>query len=206
MTLYSSPVCASSHSARFVLSEKGIAADIVYIDIKAPPEDLIELNPYGVAPTLVDRDFVLYDAQIIMEYLDERFPHPPLHHMDPVSRAQARMLIHRIKNDWYSLLEEMNKYSDKQKASKAKKKLRESLMVSNPIFEAKPYFMSDRFSMVDCVLAPVLWRLPSLGIELPKQAEAIKSYAARVFGRDSFKESMSDSERDMSSSYMRLTA
>jgi RNA polymerase-associated protein len=107
MTLFSSPTCAMSHCARFVLYEKGVAADIEYYDPADPPEDLLELNPNGTSPTLIERDLVLYDSRIIMEYLDERFPHPPLHQMDPVSRANARMLIKRIDQDWYQSLDEI---------------------------------------------------------------------------------------------------
>lgn len=196
MTLFSLSTCAFSHGARIVLHEKGVTADIEYFSINAPPEDLLELNPYGTAPTLVDRDLVLYDSRIIMEYLDERFPHPPLHPMDPVSRAQARMLVRRIDQDWYSLLVEIENSGEK-KAAKAKKMLRESLISSIPVFEAKPYFMGDEFSLVDCALGPLLWRLPRLGIDLPRQAEPIRVYARRVFERDAFRASLSDAEKEM---------
>ena len=206
MTLYCSPTCAYSHSARFVLHEKGIAADIEYIDVNQPPGDLLELNPYGTTPTMVDRDLVLYDSRIIMEYLDERFPHPPLHPMDPVSRARARMLVHRIDQDWYSLLNEIEKSADKKAVQKAKKMLRESLISAAPVFAAKPYFLSDEFSLVDCTLAPLLWRLPALGIDLPKQAEAIKFYASRLFERDSFQTSLSEQERELSAASELLSA
>lgn len=198
MTLFCSPTCAYSHRARFVLHEKGIAADVEFVDVSQPPEDLLELNPYGTVPTLVDRELVLYDSRIIMEYLDERFPHPPLHPMDPVSRARARMLVHRIDQDWFSLLEEIERSPDK-KAAKPKKMLRESLIAALPVFAAKPYFLSDEFSLVDCTLAPLLWRLPSLSIELPKQAEVIRAYANRLFEREGFQASLSDQEREYSS-------
>jgi RNA polymerase-associated protein len=195
MTLFSSPTCAYSHRTRFVLWEKGVSADIEYINVHQPPEDFIELNPHGTTPTLVDRDLVLYDSNIIMEYLDERFPHPPLHPMDPVSRARARMMMHRIDRDWYSLMVEIEKLPDK-KAAKPRKILRESLVAATPVFAAKIFFLSDEFSLVDCALGPLLWRLPMLGIELPKQAEPIKSYAARVFEREGFKQSLSEQERE----------
>ncbi len=198
MTLFSSSTCAYSHRTRFVLLEKGISADIEYIDVNQPPEDLLELNPYGTTPTMVDRDLVLYDSTIIMEYLDERFPHPPLHPMDPVSRARARMMVHRIDQDWYSLVDEIERSPDK-KTSKPRKMLKESLIAATPVFAAKPYFLSDEFSLVDCAIGPLLWRLPALGIDLPKQAEAIKSYAARLFERDGFQLSLSEREREYSS-------
>lgn len=198
MTLFCSPTCAYSHRARFVLLEKGISADVEYIDASHPPEDLLELNPYGTTPTMVDRDLVLYDSRIIMEYLDERFPHPPLHPMDPVSRARARMMVHRIDQDWYSLLEEIERTPDK-KAGKPRKMLRESLVAAIPVFAARLYFLSDEFSLVDCVIGPLLWRLPMLGIDLPKQADPIKSYAARLFERDGFQLSLSEQEREYTS-------
>ena len=196
MTLYSSPTCAKSHSTRFVMFEKAVTADILYYDPNDPPEDLLELNPNGTSPTLIERDLVLYDSRIIMEYLDERFPHPPLHQMDPVSRANARMLIKRIDQDWYHLLDEILNSGEK-KSARAKKMLKESLLASVPAFSARPYFMSDDFSLIDCTLAPLLWRLPSLGIDLPEQAEPIKTYAENLFQRKAFQESLSNAEKEM---------
>lgn len=196
MTLFSSPTCAMSHSVRFVLHEKAIVADIEYYDPANPPEDLLELNPTGISPTLVERDLVLYDSRIIMEYLDERFPHPPLHQMDPVSRANARMLIKRIDQDWYQLLDEIL-FSGEKKSARAKKMLKESLLASAPIFGARPFFMSDEFSLIDCALAPLLWRLPMVGIDISTPNDAIMNYAERIFRRPAFKRSLSDAEKDM---------
>lgn len=205
MTLYSSPTGILCHRARFVLAEKGVAAEIIYVDPAEPPEDFIELNPYGNLPSMIDRDLVLYNSRIIMEYLDERFPHPPLHPMDPVSRAQSRVIVYRLERDWYTLLEEIEKSGDK-KAAKAKKMLRESLVSAAAIFEAKPYFMGDEFSLIDCALAPLLWRIPGLGIELPKQASSVRAYADRVFQRSSFQESLSEQESDLAGHALRLSA
>lgn len=196
MTLFSSPNCAMSHCARFVLFEKGIVADIEYYDPTEPPEDLLELNPNGTSPTLVERDLVLYDSRIIMEYLDERFPHPPLHQMDPVSRATTRMLIKRIDQDWYSLLEEILQAGEK-KSTRTKKILRESILAAAPVFAARPFFMSDEFSLVDCAVAPLLWRLPSIGIDISTPNEAITQYANRIFNRPAFKRSLSETEKEM---------
>lgn len=205
MTLFCSPNCAYSHRTRIVLFEKGIAADIEYVNVRQPPDDLLALNPHGNTPTLVDRDLVLYESRIIMEYLDERFPHPPLHPMDPVSRARARMLVHRIDEDWYRLLDEIENSANK-KDLKAKKTLRDSLIASAPAFASKAYFLSDEFSLVDCTLAPLLWRLPALGIDLPKQAESITAYAQRLFERDAFQASLSEQERDLTTFAEPLTA
>ena len=196
MTLYSSPTCPFCHSVRFVLFEKGVTADIEYFDPNDPPKALLEANPHGTAPTLVERDLVLYDARIIIEYLDERFPHPPLHQMDPVSRANARMLIKRLDQDWYALLDDITKAGEK-KAAKSKKQLRESLIEAVPAFEARPFFMSDEFSLIDCALAPLLWRLGHYGIDLPKQADPIMQYAHRIFKRSGFTASLSEAEKEM---------
>jgi RNA polymerase-associated protein len=196
MTLFSSPTCAMSHCARFVLYEKGVAADIEYYDPADPPEDLLELNPNGTSPTLIERDLVLYDSRIIMEYLDERFPHPPLHQMDPVSRANARMLIKRIDQDWYQSLDEIL-FSGEKKSARAKKMLKESVLSAAPIFAARPYFMSDEFSLIDCAIAPLLWRLPGIGIDVTTPNEAITSYAQRLFKRPAFRRSLSADEKEM---------
>ncbi|MCX7086262.1 MAG: glutathione S-transferase N-terminal domain-containing protein [Methylococcales bacterium] len=196
MTLFSSPTCAMSHCARFVLQEKAVAADIEYYDPNNPPEDLLELNPNGTSPTFIERELVLYDSRIIMEYLDERFPHPPLHQMDPVSRANARMIIKRIDEDWYALLQEILATGEK-KSSRAKKILRESILSAEPVFAARPYFMSDEFSLIDCTIAPLLWRLPSIGIDISTTNEVISNYAQRIFNRPAFKRSLSEAEQEM---------
>ncbi len=196
MTLFSTQICAYSHSARIVMFEKSVSADIEFFDPSEPPEDLLELNPTGVSPTLIERDLVLYDSRIIMEYLDERFPHPPLNQMDPVSRANSRMIIKRIDQDWYQLLDEILNSGEK-KSARAKKMLKESIIAATPIFESKPYFMSDEYSLIDCTLAPLLWRLPSLGIDLNMLGSGISEYANRLFEREFFQQSLSEAEKDM---------
>lgn len=196
MTLFSSPTCALSHCARLVMQEKGVTADIEFFNPAEPPEDVLELNPTGSSPTLIERDLVLYDSRIIMEYMDERFPHPPLHQMDPVSRANTRMIIKRIDQDWYQLLDEILNSGEK-KSARAKKMLKESLIAATPIFEAQPYFMSDEYSLIDCAMAPLLWRLPSLGIDFNILGSALTAYANRLFSREAFQESLSPEEKDM---------
>jgi len=196
MTLFTTSTCALSHCARLVMFEKGVTADIEFFDPSEPPEDLLELNPTGVSPTLVERNLVLYDSRIIMEYMDERFPHPPLHQMDPVSRANSRMLIKRIDQDWYQLLDEILNSGEK-KSARAKKMLKESLIAATPVFESQPYFMSEEYSLIDCTLAPLLWRLPSLGIDLNSLSPAIAAYANRLFARDAFQASLSEDEKKM---------
>jgi RNA polymerase-associated protein len=196
MTLFSGDTDVYSHRVRIVLAEKGINVDIVSVDAGNPPEDLIDLNPYNAVPTLVDRDLVLYDSQVIMEYLDERFPHPPLMPVDPVSRANNRLMLHRIEQDLYAPLDVALNGSEKA-AAKAKKEVRDNLIMISPIFEQKPYFLSDEFTLVDCALAPLLWRLPSLNITLPKQAAPLQAYIERIFSRESFQASLSEAEREM---------
>jgi RNA polymerase-associated protein len=183
-----------SHRVRIVLAEKGINFEGVEVDLSTPPEDLMELNPYGSVPTLVDRDLVLYDAQVIMEYLDERFPHPPLMPVDPVSRAQSRMTLHRVQRDWDSLVEKLQKGREKEKAAK---ELCDSLTVIAPIFDQKQYFMSDELSLLDCAIAPILWRLPAYGIKLSPSAKPLEVYAERLFAMDSFQASLTEKEREI---------
>jgi RNA polymerase-associated protein len=195
MTLYSGALCPDSHRVRMVLAEKGVSVDILNIDIENPPEELIALNPYHSVPTLVDRDLVLYQANIIMEYLDERFPHPPLLPVYPVARAKSRLMMFRIEKDWYQLMKAIQDNDEGSEA--ARKELRENLIALIPVFGNMPYFMSEDFSLVDCYLAPLLWRLPALGIELPAAANTIKQYAKRLFQRESFQASLTEAEREL---------
>lgn len=196
MTLFSSASCPYSHRARIVLAEKGITVEVVNVDLDHLPEDLIDLNPYQTVPTLVDRELVLYDSHVIMEYLDERFPHPPLMPVDPVSRAKARLAMYRIDQDWYGLLRDIETKGEKA-AAKARKMLRDSIASSAEVFAAMPFFLSEEFSLIDCYVAPLLWRLPVYKIDLPKQSKAVWDYAERIFARDSFQRSLTDAEREM---------
>ncbi|EKD77871.1 MAG: stringent starvation protein A [uncultured bacterium] len=198
MTLYSGPADLDSHQARIVLAEKGVTVDVLSVDAVKPDEDLISLNPYGTFPTLVDRDLVLYDVDVIMEYLDERFPHPPLLPVYPIARAKSRLMLQRIENDWYSLARiiENNHSTDAQKET-ARKSLRDMLVTLTPVFDESPYFLSEEFTLVDCRIAPLLWRLPALKIILPVAAKSIVKYQTRVFARDAFQASLTEVEREM---------
>jgi RNA polymerase-associated protein len=199
MTLYSGSTDIYSHQVRIVLAEKGVNYEVLDVDPENKPEDLADLNPYNAVPTLVDRDLVLYEAQIIMEYLDERFPHPPLMPVYPVSRARSRLMIHRIEKDWYSLLKLITspKAADSRK-EKARKELRDALITLAPVFSDTDYFLSEEFTLVDCCLAPLLWRLEMLGIELTgKGAAPVKAYMERIFERESFKASLTTLEYEM---------
>jgi len=196
MTLFSSATDPESHRVRLVFAEKGITVEVVDVDAGNKPEDLVDLNPYNSVPTLVDRELVLYDPRTIMEYLDERFPHPPLMPVDPVSRARARLALYRIEKDWYQQLPALESKSEKVN-TKARKILRDSLTSSAEVFGAKPFFLSDEFSLVDATIIPVLWRLKHYRIELPRQAKPVLQYAERMFARESFKASLTDAEHEM---------
>jgi len=196
MTLYSGMDCLYSHRTRMALAEKNIAVDVVYVDLDHLPEDLIDLNPYHTIPVLVDRDLVLYNDQIIMEYLDERYPHPPLMPVDPVSRARTRLMLYRIDRDWFSAVDDITSGDDKR-AARARKVIRDGMTSISSLFAKKPYFMSDEITLTDCCLAALLWRLPAFGIELPAQAKPILKYADRMFARESFQASLTKSEQEM---------
>jgi RNA polymerase-associated protein len=197
MTLFSKPTCIHSHRTRLVLAEKNINIDIANVEGPDLPEDLMDLNPYHTVPTLVDRDLVLYDSRVIIEYLDERFPHPPLMPVDPVTRAQFRLALFRIETDWYQLAEQFEMEGERRLGSKSRKLLKESILQSVDLFAAKQFFLSDEFSLVDCSIAPILWRLPAYGIELGLQASPIEEYMKRVFERRSFQESLTELEQEI---------
>ncbi|MFC3390511.1 stringent starvation protein SspA [Aidingimonas halophila] len=197
MTFYSGSDDHFSHRVRIVLAEKGVAVDILDVTEDNHPKELADLNPYDSVPTLLDRDLVLYESKVMMEYLDERFPHPPLLPVYPVARAQSRLWMHRIEREWCPLVDDILSGSKKD-ADRGRKELRESLVGISPIFEDMPFFMSEEFSLVDCCMAPLLWRLPALGIELPeKQVKPLLAYMERLFARDTFQASLSEAEREM---------
>ena len=196
MSLYSDPTDAASHAVRFVLAEKAINVEIHHVTTDNKPEDLNDLNPYSAILTLVDRELVLYEPQIIMEYLDERFPHPPLMPVDPVSRANNRLYRYRLQRDFYALVDDLE-HGNKVASNAAKKCLRDHLSTLAPIFAQKSYFMSDDYSLVDCYLAPILWRLPAYGVRLPANAKALQNFADRIFEREAFTQSLTEAEYEL---------
>ncbi len=197
MALYSSDRNMHSHRVRFVLAEKGINVEIIDISRdESAAADLAELNPYNEAPMLVDRDLLLHDAGVINDYLDERYPHPPLMPVDPVSRARLRLVHHRVLRDWYPLAEELEKLTGK-KADKARQQLKESIISANDMFKHADYVVSDELSLVDCTLGPLFWRLPVYGIDLGKAGVSVQSYIQRLISRPSFKTSLTRAEREM---------
>jgi RNA polymerase-associated protein len=197
MALYSSETSLDCHRVRFVLAEKGINVEIVNIsEDESAAADLAELNPYNEAPTLVDRDLVLYDASVINDYLDERYPPPPLMPVDPVSRAQLRLVHYRVLKDWYSLARVIDSTSGK-KAEQAAKQLKEGIIAANELFRMSQYILSDELTLVDCTLGPLLWRLTHYGVKLGKPGASVEAYAHRIFSRFSFKASLTQAERDL---------
>lgn len=191
MTLFSSKNNIYSHQVRIVLAEKGVPYETENVEPGTISEDLMELNPRGNIPTLVDRDLVLFNSRIIMEYLDERFPHPPLMSVYPVARGECRLTIHRIQEDWYSLIDTVDQDPESDEAKKALNQLREEFLALGGVFASKPYFLSDDFSLLDCYIAPLLWRMHNLGVEFSGAgSKAIKGYMTRIFQRDSFVQSI----------------
>ena len=199
MTLFSDAADHYSHRVRMVVAEKGVNVEIVDVSPGKKPEDLAEINPYNTLPTLLDRELVLFESTVIMEYLDERFPHPPLLPVYPVARAQSRSLIHRIEKDWtrnVDLL--MSGRSREPTLAKARKELTESMIAVAPVFADKAFFMSDEFTLVDCCVAPILWRLKYMGIRLPeRQARPLRKYMREIFARASFRGSLTETEIEM---------
>jgi len=197
MSLYSNHDDIYSHQVRIVLAEKGVNVEIMPAKTDAPPSDLLAVNPYGTLPTLIDRELVLYEARIIMEYLDERFPHPPLMPVYPVARAKARLIIHRFDREWGPLIRKLETGKAVETRA-ATKELTGYLVQLVPLFNSSIYFLGDDFTLVDCCIAPVLWRLSAWNIALsPAETKALNKYANRIFQRDSFQASLTEAEREL---------
>ena len=193
LTLYSARDCIHCHRVRLVLAAKGVTYDLVPVDLDDPPEDLLDLDPYNSVPTLVDRDLVLYDTSVICEYLDERYPHPPLMPVDPLSRARLRLAIVRIENDWLTLVDQIE--AGGRPADTARKTLRDELIKNASAFKASKFFLSPEMSLADCALAPLIWRLESLGVQIPKEAHYITDYGERIFRSQGFTRSLTPEEK-----------
>jgi RNA polymerase-associated protein len=197
MTLFSAPHDPWSHRVRIVLAEKGVTGDIVSVEPGRFPEDLLDLNPYHSVPTLVDRDLVLYDARVVTEYLDERYPHPPLMPIDPLERARLRLAMYRIERDWYQPACRIDADERGPEAQRLRGVLREAILASAELFRVKTFLLSAEFSLLDACVAPILWRLPHYGIDLPKEAQPIIRYVAQVFPRPGFRASLTGAEQQM---------
>lgn len=193
LALYSARDCVHCHRIRLILAAKGVSYDLVLVDPAKPPEDLVDLNPTQRVPTLVDRDLVLYEPTVIAEYLDERYPHPPLMPIDPLSRARLRLAIVRMERDWLPLAEQCGGSGKSSEA--ARKKLREALLGTVPLFKAAKFFLNPEMSLADCALAPLIWRLQALGVSLPREAQVIMDYGERIFRNPGFTRSLTPEEK-----------
>ena len=202
MALFSDPLDHYSHRVRIVMAEKGVSGEIIDSDLDSLSDELLEVSPYSELPVLVDRDVCLYDSVVLMEYLDERFPHPPLLPVYPVSRAEIRLFIQRIQKDWCEMFDNLvsAKLSDSE-LKKTRQEFKSQIIALSPILKEKPFFMSEDFSLVDCCIAPILWRLPLIGIELQKDTKTkpIYEYMQRIFTKSCFIKSLSELEREIRS-------
>ncbi|MEV8520089.1 glutathione S-transferase N-terminal domain-containing protein [Dyella marensis] len=195
LALYSTADDIQCHRTRLVLAAKGVSYERVIVDPSKPPEDLLDLNPYGSTPTLVDRDLTLYGTSVVCEYLDERYPHPPLMPIDPLSRARLRLASLRIELDWLPEVHTIR--AGGRPADGARKRLREHLLASLPLFKAAKFFLNPEMSLADCLVAPVVWRLPWLGVDLGREGKPILDYGERLFHSQGFARSMTAEEKAM---------
>lgn len=196
MALFSSPDCIYTHSCRFVLVEKAVECEIVDTSDSGVAHELAQMNPYNETPALVDRELVIYGAQIINEYLEERLPHPPLMPVDPVNRARARLMMMRFDREWIGPYARAIEENDPLTAEQIKE-IRDGLISMSPTLSEQSYMLGEEFSLVDCVVAPFLWRLPAMGVELPHQAKSVSDYANRLFERPAFSASLTEAEKEM---------
>ncbi len=195
LTLFSSTDCVLCHRVRLVLAAKGVSYDLVPVDPQDPPEDLIDLNPYHSVPTLVERDMVLYAASVLSEYIDERYPHPPLMPIDPLSRARLRLGMLRLEHDWVPQVQAIQ-LGTRAQAEAGRKRLKELLTASVPLFKAYKFFLNPEMSLADCAMAPIIWRLDALGVSLPRDgAKTIEEYGNRIFRNPGFARSLTEQER-----------
>lgn len=195
LTLFSSTDCVLCHRVRLVLAAKGVSYDLIPVDPQDPPEDLIDLNPYHSVPTLVERDMVLYAASVLSEYIDERYPHPPLMPIDPLSRARLRLGMLRLEHDWVPQVQAIQ-LGTRAQAEAGRKRLKELLTASVPLFKAYKFFLNPEMSLADCAMAPIIWRLDALGVSLPRDgAKTIEEYGNRIFRNPGFARSLTEQER-----------
>ncbi len=196
LTLFSAVDDVLCHRVRLVLAAKGVTYDLIAVDPQDPPEDLIDLNPYHSVPTLVERDLVLYAASVVSEYIDERYPHPPLMPIDPLSRARLRLAMLRLEHDWVPQIQAIQ-FGNRQQAEAGRKRLRELLTASVPLFKASKFFLSAEMSLADCAIAPIIWRLQALDVPLPKDGKVIEDYGNRIFRNPGFVRSLTPQERNL---------
>ena len=197
MVLYSGTTCPFSQRCRFVLFEKGMDFEIRDVDLFNKPEDINVMNPYGQVPILVERDLVLYESNIINEYIDERFPHPQLMPADPVMRARTRLFLFNFERELFVHVQALENSNNQKLIEKARSTIRDHLTQLAPIMLKNKYMLGEDFSMLDVALAPLLWRLDHYGIDLPKSAAPLMKYAERIFSRPAYIEALTPSEKVM---------
>ena len=201
MVLYSGTTCPFSQRCRFVLFEKGMDFEIRDVDLYNKPEDISIMNPYGQVPILVERDLILYESNIINEYIDERFPHPQLMPADPVMRARARLFLFNFERELFIHVQQLERRDHNKDTSKmmdrARMQIRDRLTQLTPIFVKNKFMLGDDFSMLDVAMAPLLWRLDHYSIEMPKTAAPLMKYAERIFSRPAYIEALTPSEKVM---------
>ena len=196
MQLYSGTTCPFSHRCRFVLYEKGMDFQVIDVDLYNKPEDIAVMNPYNRLPVLVERDLILYESNIINEYIDERFPHPQLMPADPVMRARARLMLFNMEKELFDNVEALESGKEKP-MEKARQHVADRLVELAPVFTKTKYMLGDDFTMLDVAIAPLLWRLDHYGIKLGKTAAPLMKYAERIFSRPAFIEALTPSEKVM---------
>lgn len=198
ITLYSHADDFRSHWVRFVLTEKQIKHHLIIVD--EDDEDLASLNPYNQLPMLIENDLKLFNTAIISEYIDDRYRQNKLYADAPAPRAEQRQYIWRFEQDWLRLADIMLRHPDTlnpEAQKKARQQLKDTLISLTPLFQHFPYFMSESFTILDCMLAPIFIRLKQMGIELPKQqCRPILLYCQRIFNRPSFQKSMTLQEKN----------
>ena len=192
--LFSLPNCLDSHRTRIVIKEKEISAEVHEVDTNSIPDEIKVISPYDEYPSLVDRELILQNSRVIIEYLDERFPHPPLLPVDPISRAKFRLALNEIEQHWYVKYNEL--YIGEVLDMKFVDEIKNYLLEIAPMVKDS-FFMSDDFGLVDCSLAPLLWRLKSLDFDLSSNNKVISEYSQRIFDREAFQESLTETEKEL---------
>ncbi|PKM00433.1 MAG: stringent starvation protein A [Gammaproteobacteria bacterium HGW-Gammaproteobacteria-6] len=195
LTLFSARDCVVCHRVRLILAAKGVSYDLIPVDPANPPDDLLLVNPdYRSLPTLVERDLVLYAASVVGEYLDERYPHPPLMPVEPLARARLRLAMLRIEHEWVPHVQAIQ-HGNKSQVDTGRKRLKELLTASLPVFKASKFYLNQEMSLADCAVAPIIYRLPALGVLLSKECKPIEDYGMRIFSNPGFQRSLTTEEK-----------
>ena len=154
LTLYDADRCPFCARVRIVLAEKGVEYEDVQIDLADRPAWLYEKNPLGKVPVLEEGAFVLPESPVIMEYLDERYPEPPLLPADPAERALARLWLERfddvIGHDYYAM---------RRGGEGARERVEERLAALDRALDGTPYLGGRGFGLADAAYVPWILRI-----------------------------------------------